>query len=38
MKRTFKIPGTFPGTFNMDTVVQVIIQVHSLKKGNRVYG
>ena len=34
MKGTFKIPGIFPETFNMDIVVQVIILVHSLKKGN----
>ena len=38
MKGTFKIPGTFPGTFNLDIVVQVIILLHSLKKGNRVNG
>ena len=38
MKGTFKIPGTFPGTFDLDIVVQVIILLHSLKKGNRVNG
>ena len=36
MKETFKIPGTFQGTFNLDIVVQVIILVDSLKKENRV--
>ena len=38
MKITFKIPGTFPGTFNLDVVVQVIMLVHSLKKANRANG
>ena len=38
MKGTFKIPGTFTGTFNLDIAVQEIILVHSLKKGNRVNG
>ena len=34
MKGTLKIQGTFQGTFSSDSVVQVIILVHSLKKGN----
>ena len=38
MKRTLKIPGTYQGTFNLDSVVQVIILVHLLKKENRVNG
>ena len=38
IKGTFKTPGTFPGTFNLDILVEVIILVHSLKKGNRVNG
>ena len=32
MKGTFQIPGTFPETFNLDIVVQVIILVQSLKR------
>ena len=35
MKGTLKIPGTLQGNFNLDSLVQVIILVHSLKKGNR---
>ena len=35
MKDTLKNPGTFQGTFSLDSVVQVIILVHSLKRGNR---
>ena len=38
MKGTFKILGSFQETFNLDIVVQVIILVHILKKGNRVNG
>ena len=38
MKRTLKIPATFPETLNEDIVAQVIILTHSLKKGNRVNG
>ena len=38
MKGTFKTPGTFPGTFNLDIVVQVIILVHSLKKESELMG
>ena len=34
MKGTLKILETFQGTFSLDSVVQVIILVHSLKKGN----
>ena len=36
MKETFRIPGTFQGTVNLDIVVQVIVLVDSLKKENRV--
>ena len=36
MKGNFKISGTFPGTLKLDRVVQVIILVDSLKKGNRI--
>ena len=36
MKETFKIPATFPGTFNLDIVVQVIMLVKKIKKENRV--
>ena len=32
MKGTFQIPGTFPETFDLDIVFQVIILVHSLKR------
>ena len=32
MERALKIPGTFQGTFSSDSVVQVIILVHSKKK------
>ena len=35
MKETLKIPLTFQGTFSSDSVVQVIILVHLLKKENR---
>ena len=35
MKGILKIPGTFQGIFSLDSVVQVIILVHSMKKGNR---
>ena len=35
MKETLKIPVTFQGTFSSDSVVQVIILVHLLKKGNK---
>ena len=35
MKETLKIPVTFQGTFSLDSVVQVIILVHLLRKGNR---
>ena len=35
MKDTLKNPGTFQGTLNLDSVVQVIILVHSLKRRNR---
>ena len=36
MKETSKIPATFPGTFSLDIVVQVIMLVHSFKKENSV--
>ena len=36
MKGTLKIPETFQETFNLDSVVQLIILVHLLKKGNKV--
>ena len=36
MKRTLKTTGTFQGTFNLNSLVQVIILVHLLKKRNRV--
>ena len=35
MKGTLKIPGTFRRTFGLDSVVQVIILVHLLNKGNQ---
>ena len=35
MKGTLNIRGTFQGTFSLFNVVQVIILVHSLKKGNQ---
>ena len=35
MEGTLKIPGTFQGTFNSNSVVQVIILVYSLKKENQ---
>ena len=35
MKGTLKIPGTFQGTLSSDNVVQVIMPVFSLEKGNR---
>ena len=35
MKGTFKIPGTFLGTFNLHIVVQVITLLHLLKKGKQ---
>ena len=38
MKRTLKVSGTFPGTFNENIVTQVIILLNSLKKGNRGNG
>ena len=37
MKGTSKIPGTFAGDFIVDSVVQVIILVHSLRKENREF-
>ena len=36
MKVTLKIPETFQGTFNLVNLVQVIILVYLLKKGNRL--
>ena len=38
MKGNLKIPGTFLETFNLDSVIEVIIPVYSLKKGSRVNG
>ena len=35
MEGTLNILGTYQGTFSSDSVVQVIIVVNSLKKGNR---
>ena len=37
-KELLQIPGTFPGAFISDIVVQVIILVHSLKKESRING
>ena len=38
MKGTLKDPGTFQGSFSLDSVVEVIIPRHSLKKENRLIG
>ena len=35
MKGFLKVSKTFQGTFNLDNVVQMIILVYLLKKGNR---
>ena len=35
-KRNFQNYRNFSGIFNLDVVVQLIILVHSLNKGNRV--
>ena len=38
MRGTLKVPWGLQQAFNLDSVVQVIILVHSLKMGNRVNG
>ena len=36
MKGTLKVQENFQEVFNLDSMIQVMILVHSLKKGNRV--